>query len=130
MPPEDPSTPAVRLDRWLWAARAFRSRSLAAQACSGGRISVNDNNAKPHKLVRPGDLIRIGKPRGTMSWRVRALSERRGGAAIAQTLYEDLTEPSPPTPQHHPASRPPHRERGQGRPTKRERRDIERLRSR
>jgi len=121
----------VRIDKWLWAARAFRSRTLAAQACSGGKISVNSAQASPHKPTRVGDTISISTPRGTLRWRVLGLAERRGPATVARTLYEDLTPPPPPTPAEPFAiPMPPRRERGSGRPTKRERRTLDRLRPR
>ncbi len=115
---------AVRVDRWLWAARAFRSRSLAAQACDGGKVAVNDTSAKPHKLVRAGDLVAVTTEIGRRKWRVLATAERRGPAAVARTLYEDLTEPAP-LPERPSAQR----ERGAGRPTKRDRRRIDRFRT-
>lgn len=114
---------ATRIDRWLWAARAYRSRSLAAQACDGGKISVNGASAKPHKLVRDGDLIEITTPDGKRQWRVIEVSDRRGPASVARTLYEDLTPP----PREQPVDPSmPIRERGAGRPTKRERRQLDR----
>jgi ribosome-associated heat shock protein Hsp15 len=115
---------ATRIDRWLWAARAFRSRSLAAQACDGGKVTVNGASAKPHKLVRSGDLIEITTPAGKRRWRVLDLAERRGPATVARTLYDDLTPP--PTPEPFDPSMP-RRERGSGRPTKRDRRRMDRL---
>jgi len=115
---------STRIDRWLWAARAFRSRSLAAQACTGGKVTVNDTTAKPHKLIRAGDLIEISTPHGKRQWRVVELAERRGPAALARSLYEDLTPPPRPEPVD-PGM--PRRERGTGRPTKRERRQLDRL---
>src|SRR5215470_17867939 len=114
----------VRLDCWLVAARAYRSRSLAAQACSGGKVSVIDIPAKAHKLIHPGDMIRMTTERGRREWRVVALAERRGPAAIARSLYEDLTPPPPPQMIE---SLMPRRDRGAGRPTKRERRQLERF---
>jgi ribosome-associated heat shock protein Hsp15 len=119
------SVDSIRLDRWLFAARAYRSRSLAAQACSGGKVAVNDGAAKPHKLIRVGDLVQFTLERGKREWRVLALAERRGPAAVARTLYEDLTPA--PAPQVF-DSFVPRRERGTGRPTKRERRQLERFR--
>lgn len=115
----------VRIDKWLWAARFFKSRSLAAAACAGGKVDVSGNSAKPAKLVRPGDLLRITLPLGKKLIKVLALSDRRGPALRAQLLYEDLTPPPPPEP----IPTPPavYRPRGAGRPTKRERRLIERL---
>jgi ribosome-associated heat shock protein Hsp15 len=115
----------LRVDRWLWAARFFKTRSLAAAACGGGKVDVNDEAAKPARLVRPGDLVRVTLPGGRRIARVVGLSERRGPASVARALYEDLTPPAPPRLRQGPAAfRPP----GAGRPTKRERRALDRLR--
>lgn len=115
----------VRLDRWLWAARFFKTRGLAAEACRGGKVDVNREAAKPSHPIRSGDLLRITLPRGRREVKVLALAERRGPAAEARRLYEDLTPPAPSLPRVTPALRPP----GLGRPTKRERRRLDRLRS-
>jgi ribosome-associated heat shock protein Hsp15 len=117
---EQPEKPAARIDRWLLAARAFKTRSLAAEACDGGKVTVNDASAKPHKLVRPGDEVAFTTPAGRRIWKVVDLAERRGPASAARALYEDLTPPPPPQSED-PA---PHRERGSGRPTKRDRRQM------
>jgi ribosome-associated heat shock protein Hsp15 len=122
---ESPPTSATRIDRWLWAARAFKSRSLAAEACDGGKVTVNDASAKPHKLVRPGDQVTFNTPVGRRIWKVLALSERRGPASTARLLYEDLTPPPPPEQPHDPFD--PRREPGAGRPTKRDRRQMKRF---
>lgn len=117
--------PDLRLDKWLWAARFFKSRTLATAACDGGKVDINDQAAKPSRAVRPGDLLRITLPRAKKIVRVAALTDRRGPGAQAKLLYEDLTPP--PLPREArvppPAMRPP----GAGRPTKRERRQIDRL---
>jgi len=115
----------VRIDKWLWAARFFKSRTLAAAACNGGKVHVNGDAAKPSKTVRPGDMLRVTLPRSRRIVRVTALAERRGGASDAAVLYDDLTPPPPPREARPgpPAYRPP----GAGRPTKRERRRIDRL---
>lgn len=115
----------MRLDKWLWAARFFKSRTLAAAACDGGKVDLNEQAAKPSRAVRPGDLLRITLPRGKKIVRVALLSERRGSGAQAALLYEDLTPPPPPREARllPPVIRP----RGLGRPTKRERRLIDRL---
>ena len=115
----------VRIDKWLWAARFFKSRTLAAAACNGGKVHVNGDAAKASKTVRPGDMLRVTLPRIRRIVRVAALAERRGGASEAAGLYEDLTPPPPPREARPgpPAYRPP----GAGRPTKRERRRIDRL---
>jgi len=127
----DHSNASLRIDKWLWAARAFRSRTLAAQACTGGKISLNGTPASAHKLARVGDVVSISTPRGTLRWNILALAERRGPAAVARTLYEDLTPPAPPAPTDpYPMPALLRRERGSGGPTKRERRNLDRLRPR
>ena len=120
------SPDSIRVDKWLWAARVFKTRSLASTACDGGKVDVNDEAAKPARKVRAGDLIRVSLPRGHRRiLKVAAIGERRGSAEAAKTLFEDLTPPEPPRPRQVPPAR---REAGSGRPTKRERREIERLR--
>jgi ribosome-associated heat shock protein Hsp15 len=116
---------SVRADKWLWAARMFKSRALAAAACNGGKIEVNDQSAKPARPLRPGDLVRVTLPGGPRIVRIIGLAERRGPAAVARALYADLTPPSPP---RRSAAPPPYRPAGAGRPTKRERRQLDRLR--
>ena len=117
----------VRIDKWLWAARFFKSRTLAAAACNGGKVDVNDQAAKPSRAVRAGDLLKITLPRAKRVVRVATLTDRRGPGADAARLYEDLTPPPPPRESRipPPAYRPP----GSGRPTKRERRLMDRLTS-
>lgn len=116
---------SVRVDKWLWAARFFKSRSLAAQACDGGKVELNDHSAKPAKPVRPGDLLRITLRGGKKLVKVLVLAARRGPAVRAQLLYEDLTPPPPLEPV--PSPPPVYRPRGFGRPTKKDRRLLERL---
>jgi len=116
---------SVRLDRWLWAARVFRSRSLAAEACDGGKVDVDGHAAKPARALRAGDLVEVTLPRGRRKLKVVALGVRRGPASVARELYEDLTPPAPPREPGTPAE--PAWEKG-GRPTKRDRRRMERLR--
>lgn len=115
----------VRVDKWLWAAHFFKSRSLAAAACDGGKVEVNGSTAKPAKPVRPGDTLRITLRGGKKVVKVLVLAARRGPAERAQLLYEDLTPPPPPEPV--PTLPPVYRPRGTGRPTKRERRLFDRL---
>jgi ribosome-associated heat shock protein Hsp15 len=116
----------MRLDKWLWAARVFRTRSLAADACEGGKIDVNDRAARPAKGLRPGDVLRVSLPHGRRRLlRVVALDDRRGPATTARALFDELTPPEPPRARLAP---PPRRTPGAGRPTKRERRELDRLR--
>ena len=116
----------MRIDKWLWAARAFKTRGLAATACDGGKVDVNGEAAKPAKAVRGGDRVEITIVGGRRVLKVIALSERRGPAPEARLLYDDLTPPAPPRLRQ---PKPPYREPGAGRPTKRERRAIDRLRT-
>ena len=116
---------SVRLDRWLCAARVFRSRTLAARACDGGKVRLNERGAKPHAPIRVGDEVRVAHERGPRVLEVRALAEKRLSAALAGELYADHSPPPPPR-QPRISERAP----GAGRPTKRERRLLDRLRGR
>jgi ribosome-associated heat shock protein Hsp15 len=121
----DPGTPSLRIDKWLWAARFFKTRSLAGSACTGGKVDVNGEPAKPAKAVRTNDRVEVTLPGGRRIARVIALADRRGPPAVARGLYEDLTPPAPPRARQAP---PPYRPPGAGRPTKRQRRQLDRLR--
>jgi len=121
----------VRLDRWLWAARFFKTRSLAVEAIGGGKVQLNGHRAKRAKLVHIGDEVRIRKGPFEQFVIVQGVSERRGPAKQAQQLYNETAESlqnremmaaqikSIPTPTF----------KTKGRPTKKERRDIDRFRS-
>jgi ribosome-associated heat shock protein Hsp15 len=80
---------SVRIDKWLWAARFFKSRALAARACDLGRIQSNGQPAKPAREVRIGDMLRVTNEGGDFQVEVLLLSEVRGPAALAQTLYSE-----------------------------------------
>jgi ribosome-associated heat shock protein Hsp15 len=80
---------SVRIDKWLWAARFFKTRALASKACDLGRIHSNEVQAKPARDVRVGDLLHIRNEGGEFQVQVLALSEMRGPAAVAQTLYAE-----------------------------------------
>jgi len=79
----------VRIDKWLWAARFFKTRSLASRACELGRIASNGQPAKPSREVRSGDLLQVKNDSGDFQVEVLAVSEMRGPAAVAQTLYRE-----------------------------------------
>ena len=118
---------SVRLDKWLWAARVFKTRGLAADACDGSKVDVNAQAAKPAKALRPGDVVRVTLPQDRhRTLKVVRLDDRRRSATVARALFEDLTPPEPPRTRLAP---PPRREVGAGRPTKRDRRETDRLRS-
>ncbi len=92
-PPPPPHPPQrVRLDKWLWAARFYKTRALAAEAIDAGRVEVNDERAKRARHVATGDRIRIRKPPFEQRVTVRGLSETRGPAPVAATLYEEFEE--------------------------------------
>lgn len=127
------SPPAVRADRWLWSARFYKSRSLAAEACERGKVDVNGQRAKPHKLVRAHDTIVLAHAHGPKTLKVLAVADKRGPAAQARLLYEDQSPPRPDRPSDDfrlVIDDRPVRLRGSGRPTKRERRETEWLRGR
>ncbi len=131
---DDESAPAgkVRLDKWLWAARFFKTRAMAAEAIDGGKVSVNDERPKRARLVQAGDevSVRIGPYQHVV--RVRDVSGRRGSASVAQALYEETAASI--------AARALVAEQyktaaltfafQEGKPSKKERRDIDRVRRR
>ena len=83
---------SVRIDKWLWAARFFKTRALASRACDLGRIQFNGQPAKPAREIHPGDMLRITNEGGDFQVEVLVLSEVRGPAAVAQTLYRETEE--------------------------------------
>ncbi|WP_320415134.1 RNA-binding S4 domain-containing protein [Lysobacter changpingensis] len=85
----DSSTPSVRLDLWLWAARFFKTRSLAKQAIETGKIDIGGQRAKPSRAVRVHDALRIVRGEETFEIEVRGLSDTRGPASVAQALYQE-----------------------------------------
>jgi ribosome-associated heat shock protein Hsp15 len=89
---QDKSTAAVRLDVWLWAARFFKTRSLAKHAIEGGKVEVNQAAGKPAKALHVGDHVQIARGVERFEIDVIGLSEKRGSAAIAQTLYRETDE--------------------------------------
>ena len=123
--------PKQRLDKWLWHARFFKTRTLAAKAVDGGHCRVNRERVrKAGHGIKPGDVLTFAQGRQIRVIEIVSLSERRGPAPEAQQLYTDL---DPPAPRGKPADRAagetdlPRREPGSGRPTKKERRDMEKV---
>jgi len=128
----DQSMTTVRIDKWLWAARFFKTRSLAARSCELSRIESNRQPAKPAREVRIGDMLRITNDGGDFEVEVLLLSEVRGPASVAQTLYRE-TEPSRELRQKVAAERKAalqFEELPAGRPSKRDRRRIIQFRGR
>lgn len=116
-----------RIDKWLFFARVVKSRSLAAKLVQSGRLRINrDKVEQAAHAVKPGDVLTITLDRRVLVYRVAACGVRRGPAEEARTLYEDLT-PAPAEQPAPPNAIPPLRDRGAGRPTKKERRQTDRL---
>lgn len=118
---------STRVDRWLWAVRLTKTRSDAAAACRGGHVRVNDRPAKPATTVSPGDEVRARVGQTTRIVEVVRVIQKRVGAADAVACFIDRTPPPPP-PTEAPAA-VARRERGAGRPTKRERRVLDKFRT-
>jgi ribosome-associated heat shock protein Hsp15 len=114
---------SVRIDRWLCAARIYKSRTLAHKACDVGEVKINGAKVRASHVLRVGDEVRAEAPRGTVILRVLALAERRQSPPQAKELYEDHSPPPPPRDE-----RFGERAIGSGRPTKLERRAFERMR--
>ena len=124
--------PSVRIDKWLWAARFFKTRSLATRACDLGRIEANGQPVKPSRDLRIGDRLQITSPGGVFQVEILQLSEVRGPASVAQTLYRE-TEASREQRMKVAAERKALRDFEQlpaGRPDKRDRRRIIQFRGR
>jgi ribosome-associated heat shock protein Hsp15 len=116
----------VRVDKWLWAARMFKSRALATEACDAGHVKLNAQSVKPAKGIRVGDHVEVLTPGGLRILDVLALAEKRGPATEARKLYDDKTPP--PEAKDPMLEGGPERDRGLGRPSKRDRRDLAKLR--
>jgi ribosome-associated heat shock protein Hsp15 len=117
----------ARVDRWLWAVRLVKTRSGAAQACRAGHVQVNGARAKPAAPVKVGDTVRLRVGDRERVVEVVRLLETRVGAELAATC---LIDRSPPPPPRDPLARQGYRPAGAGRPTKRQRRDLDRARGR
>lgn len=121
----------VRLDKWLQVARVFKTRSQATKACNLSRVKVNGTTSKAHRSLSVGDRIEVEKNDWTRVLEVKELKDKPVPKAQARELYEDHTPPRPKDPLDRIMRRPPvQREKGAGRPTKKERRELEKLRKR
>jgi ribosome-associated heat shock protein Hsp15 len=126
---EDDDSGKVRIDKWLWAARFFKTRGLAAEAIDGGKVRYDGERPKPAKEVRVGAVLRITRPDGEWEVVVRGLSAQRRGAPEAALLYEETEQSRLRREQAQLTREADHamRDRGMGRPTKRDRRLIKRF---
>ncbi|RWB32366.1 MULTISPECIES: RNA-binding S4 domain-containing protein [unclassified Mesorhizobium] len=117
-----------RIDKWLFFSRAVKSRSLAAKLVVAGRVRINrDKAAQASDLVRAGDVLTITLERRIFVWKVLGTGSRRGPAEEARLLYEDMSPPPVPKGEAVPDAIPALRDAGSGRPTKKERRETDRL---
>ncbi|MGW5120657.1 RNA-binding S4 domain-containing protein [Streptomyces noursei] len=126
MAPDEGMTTA-RVDSWIWSVRLTKTRSAAAAACRAGHVRVNDERVKPAHGVRPGDEVRLRQAGRERIVVVRRLVRKRVGAPVAVECYVDN---SPPVPPREEVAVIAVRDRGAGRPTKRDRRELDQLRSR
>ena len=118
----------VRIDKWLWAVRIFKTRTVAADACKKGRVMLGDMPAKPARTIKVGDIVKVRKPPVTYSFRVLALTENRLGAKLVPEYMENITPKSElDLLEVVKISGFIDRRKGLGRPTKREGRELQRF---
>ena len=116
----------ARLDKWLWAVRIFKTRSIAADACKNGRVTINGALAKPARTVKEGDEVSVRKPPVTYTFRVLQAIEKRVGAKLLPDIIENITDPSQyELLEMSRISGFVNRAKGTGRPTKKDRRALE-----
>lgn len=118
--------PEARIDKWMWAVRIYKTRTIAAEACKKGRVSINGAQAKPARTVKPGDVIQVKKSPITYSFKVLQAIEKRVGAKLVPEVMENVTTPDQyELLEMSKISGFVDRARGTGRPTKKDRRDLD-----
>lgn len=116
----------ARIDKWLWASRIFKTRSIASEACKKGRISINGMQVKPARMIKPGEVIQVKKPPVTYSFKVLQAIEKRIGAKLVPEVLENVTSPDQyELLEMSKISGFVDRARGTGRPTKKDRRSMD-----
>lgn len=116
----------ARIDKWLWAARVFKTRSIAVDACKNGRVTINGMNVKPSHTIKAGETINVKKPPVTYSYKVLKAIEQRVGAKFIPEIYENVTDPKQyELLEMSRISGFVDRVRGTGRPTKKDRRQMD-----
>lgn len=124
--PRIKASDTARLDKWLWAARVFKTRSIAADACKNGRVTINGVNVKPSHTIKAGEVVNVRKPPVTYSYKVLACIEQRVGAKFLSQVYENVTEKKQyEILEMSRISGFVNRARGTGRPTKKDRRQMD-----
>lgn len=117
---------SARIDKWLWAARIFKTRSLAADACKNSRVTINGTNVKPSHIVKCEETVSVKKPPITYSFKILQCIEKRVGAKLIQDIYENVTDPKQyEILEMSRISGFVDRARGTGRPTKKDRRSLD-----
>lgn len=116
----------ARIDKWLWAARIFKTRTIAADACKNGRVTIDGVNVKPSRMVKCGETVSVRKPPITYSFRILKTIEQRVGARLLPEIYENVTAPEEyELLEMTRISGFVNRARGTGRPTKKDRRSLD-----
>jgi ribosome-associated heat shock protein Hsp15 len=116
----------VRIDKWIWAVRIFKTRSLATEACKKGHVSVGNLPVKPSRIIHPGEVVKVRKAPITRSFKVLALAEKRMSASLIVDFMEDVTPPEELKLQEMQRNMQwITRDRGTGRPTKKDRRELD-----
>lgn len=120
--------PQARIDKWLWAARIYKTRSMAVDAIKNGRVTIEGVNVKPSRIIKEGDVISVKKPPVTYSFKVKACIETRVGAKLIPQVLENVTDPKQyELLEMSRISGFVDRQRGTGRPTKKERRALDKF---
>jgi ribosome-associated heat shock protein Hsp15 len=118
----------ARIDKWLWAARIFKTRSIAADAIKNGRVTIQGVNVKPSRMVKVGEVVSVRKPPVTYSFKILQTIEQRVGAKLIPQIYENVTTPDQyELLEMNRISGFVNRQRGTGRPTKKERRALDKF---
>ncbi len=119
----------TRIDKWLWVVRIYKTRSIATKACAGGKVKIDGNTVKASRMVRKGDIIQVRKRVIKYEYKVLKIAEKRMGAKLVPDFLEDMT-PEEELAKLQSAQKQPiqTREKGQGRPTKKERRVMDKVR--
>lgn len=118
----------VRVDKWLWSVRIFKSRSISSEACKNGQVKLEGKNVKPSYLVNPGDTLTVKKNGFNLVYKVTKIISKRVSATLASECFEHLTSEEELNKYQDwfiGKARPERREKGMGRPTKRERRELD-----
>jgi len=128
-----PEITKTRIDKWLWAVRVFKTRTQATDACNAGKVKIEGKSVKPSRSIKVGETVNIKKGPLTIIYEVEKLIEKRVSATLAAECFKDFSPPPPPRPTLSKKDAAffdvpvAHRERGEGRPTKRDRRNIDKM---